>query len=154
MEPEIGAGSASPHVLVCDDSAVECAALASFLRFNGYTVDQVGDGASAVQFLKDHEIDALLLDLQMPDPDGFHVLSYIQEHRRALPVLLLSGMGPDDIQHKMHRLPSHQLPPLLIKPVDPDQLLQVLEMRLAGQLPMLDDEAQNPNAEIRNNAEM
>jgi CheY-like chemotaxis protein len=138
MGPESDLGFVSPHILVCDDAAAECAALATFLRFNGYTVDQVGDGAAAVKFLKEHEIDAILLDLQMPDPDGFHVLSYIQEHRRALPVLLLSGLGPDDIQHEMHRLPSHELPPLLIKPIEPDQLLQILELRLAGELPAPD----------------
>ena len=78
----------------------------------------------------------MLLDLHMPEVDGFEVLGYLQEHRRALPVILLSGMPLHKIQHRIHTLPTPELPPLLIKPIDPDQLLGVLELQLSGQLPM------------------
>jgi DNA-binding response OmpR family regulator len=76
-----------------------------------------------------------LLDLNMPQKDGFGVLSYIQEHRRALPVVLMSGMEPDEIQHKMHVLKERELPPLFIKPIDPEALVQVMELHLRGELP-------------------
>jgi CheY-like chemotaxis protein len=123
------------RLLVCDDSPVERLALAHLLRREGYAVDEAGDGESAIQFMKHREIDAVLLDLNMPDVDGFGVLTYVQEHRRSLPVILLSGMPIENIQHKMHRLPDRSLPPLLLKPIDPDQLLSVLEMHLSGDLP-------------------
>jgi hypothetical protein len=42
------------------------------------------------------------------------------------------------IQHKMHELPTPELPPLLIKPIDPDQLLGMVELQLSGQMPDLD----------------
>ena len=71
----------------------------------------------------------------MPGVDGFDVLSYMQQHRRALPVILLSGMPLHQIQHKMHVLPEPELPPLLIKPIDTDQLIGVVELQLSGQLP-------------------
>jgi DNA-binding response OmpR family regulator len=80
----------------------------------------------------------------MPDVDGFEVLGYLQQHRRALPVILLSGMPLNKIQHKIHTLPSPELPPLLIKPIDPDQLLSILDLQLSGELPSAtspDDEA-------------
>lgn len=77
----------------------------------------------------------MLLDLQMPDVDGFDVLNYIQEHRQALPVILLSGMPPDQIQHKMGELRKHELPPLFIKPIDPAQLVDIVEMQLSGEMP-------------------
>lgn len=76
----------------------------------------------------------MLLDLNMPQGDGFSVLNYLQDHRRSLPVILLSGMPVDEIQHKMHRLREQQLPPLLLKPIDPEQLIQVLELQLSGGL--------------------
>ncbi len=99
---------------------------------------------TAIDYLKNAEVSALLLDLQMPETDGFDVLSYVQAHRRALPVLLLSGMPVDQIQHKMHKLPTHELPPLFLKPIDPHQLVEVLEMQLAGTLPNPTD-AQPPS---------
>jgi DNA-binding response OmpR family regulator len=123
------------RLLLCDDSPVERLALAHFLRRTGYTVDEAGDGEAAIQHIKNRQVDAVLLDLNMPDIDGFGVLGYLQEHRRALPVILLSGMPLDRIQHKIKGLPSPELPPLLLKPIDPDQLLTLLELHLSGQLP-------------------
>ena len=98
-------------------------------------VDEAGDGNSALQFLKNRTVDLLLLDLQMPGVSGFDVLNYITEHRRALPVILLSGMPPDEIQEQIHGLRQRELPPLFIKPVDPDQLVEMVELQLSGELP-------------------
>jgi len=85
-------------LLLCDDSPVERLALGHYLRTSGFQVDEAGDGSTALQFLKNRNFDLLLLDLQMPGLSGFDVLNYVYEHRRALPVILLSGMPPDEIQ--------------------------------------------------------
>ena len=132
--------NSSPRLLLVDDSPVERLALAHFLRNQGYAVDEAADGDAAILELKHRQIDLLLLDLHMPDVDGFAVLTYVQEHRRSLPVILMSGMPPHKIQHKMHALPTPELPPLLIKPIDPEQLLGVVELQLSGQLPRLNDD--------------
>ncbi|HEV8377813.1 MAG TPA: response regulator, partial [Tepidisphaeraceae bacterium] len=116
-------------------SAVEREALAHLLRQAGYQVDEADDGEAAILFLKQKLPDLLLLDLQMPGTDGFGVLSYIQKNKQDFPVILLSGLPPDQIQKSMQRLPSRDLPPLLLKPVDPDQLLNIVAMRLTGELP-------------------
>ncbi|CAA9424924.1 MAG: hypothetical protein AVDCRST_MAG64-3111, partial [uncultured Phycisphaerae bacterium] len=42
------------------------------------------------------------------------------------------------IQHKLKDLPTPELPPLLIKPIDPDQLLTLIELQLSGQMPVMD----------------
>ena len=124
----------APAVLLCDDSSTERGSLARILRGEGYDVHEAGDGEVAIRLLKDREMDLVLLDLNMPQVDGFEVLGYMQEHRRALPVILLSGMQPNRIQNGIHKLPSQVLPPLLMKPIDPDQLLTVMEMALSGAL--------------------
>lgn len=123
------------RILICDDSPVERLGLAHFLRGAGYEVDEAGDGQAALLHLKHRPLDLMLLDLHMPETDGFEVLSYVQVHRPGLPVILLSGMPLNEIQHEMHRLPERELPPLLIKPVDPDQVLQLVAMKLEGELP-------------------
>jgi CheY-like chemotaxis protein len=122
-------------VLLADDSRVEREALAHLLRQAGYQVDEADDGEAAILFLKQKLPDLLLLDLQMPGTDGFGVLSYIQKQKQDFPVILLSGLPPDQIQRSMQRLPSRDLPPLLMKPVDPNQLLNIVALRLTGELP-------------------
>jgi CheY-like chemotaxis protein len=133
-----------PRVLLCDDSPAERTSLAHILRLAGYTVDEAGDGDAAIVQIKHRPVDAVLLDLHMPGTDGFEVLSYLQEHRRALPVILLSGMPLNKIQHRIHTLPTPELPPLLLKPVDPDQLLGVLELQLSGEFPPVNDNGEMP----------
>src|SRR3954463_216689 len=111
--------SHAPKLLLVDDSPVERMALAHYLRRQGYKVDEAGDGQSALDHLKNREVDALLLDLQMPGGmDGFDVLRYLQQQRRGLPAVLLSGMPLYQIQQEMHALPTRELPPLFLKPVD------------------------------------
>jgi CheY-like chemotaxis protein len=134
-EPVATTGASQTRILLVDDSPVERMAMAHYLRRAGYLVDEAGDGESAINQLKNREINSLLLDLQMPGMSGFDVLSYLQKHRRSLPVILLSGMPLDQIQQEMHDLPTRELPPLFLKPVDLDQLMQVLELQLAGELP-------------------
>ena len=130
------------RILLCDDSPVERLALAHFLRGSGFKVDEAGDGDAAILHMKHREVDLVLLDLHMPEVDGFGVLTYLQEHRRSLPVILLSGMPLHKIQHKMHELPTPELPPLLIKPIDPDQLLGMIDLQLSGQMPEFDEPAE------------
>lgn len=108
--------------------------MAQFLRNSGYHVDETADGNGAVEHVKNHDVDLVLLDLNMPGSDGFTVLRYLQQHRRALPVILLSGMPLNKIQHRMHALPTPELPPLLLKPVNPQQLLGLVELQLSGDL--------------------
>jgi CheY-like chemotaxis protein len=127
-------GSSASRILLCDDSPVERMALGHFLRRSGYVVDEVGDGAAALEHLKNREVDIMLLDLQMPGVDGFHVLRHLQKNRRGLPVILLSGMPVDQIQQNIHGLPSQTLPPLFLKPVDLNSLLSVVEFELSGGL--------------------
>ncbi len=129
--------AAKPRLLVADDSALQRLALSAFLRQNGYDVNETVDGRAAVEYIKQHRVDLLLLDLSMPHGDGFEVLGYLYEHHRSLPVIVLSGMAVDDIQHGIHRMRKNYLPPLLLKPIDPEQLLQMVELQLGGMLPDL-----------------
>jgi CheY-like chemotaxis protein len=133
------------RILLVDDSPIERLGLAHFLRRAGYDVDEAADGKSALSHLRNREVDLLLLDLQMPDVSGFDVLAYLQHHRRGLPVVLLSGMPVDQIQLEMHGLPTKELPPLFLKPVDLDQLMQVLELQLSGGMPDLSARAAEAN---------
>jgi DNA-binding response OmpR family regulator len=127
--------SSALRILICEDSPVERMGLMYLLKRAGYQVEEAADGESALLGMKNGSSDLLLLDLNLPDMDGFEVLGYVQKHRPGLPVILLSGMALDEIQVKINGLPNPELPPLLIKPVDPEQLLQLVPLVLSGQLP-------------------
>jgi len=124
-----------PRILLCDDSSTERRLLGHVLRDAGFSVDEAPDGDAAIAHVKHKPVDLVLLDLHMPGTDGFEVLGYLQEHRSALPVILLSGMPLNKIQGRIHSLPTPELPPLLIKPIAAEQLLGLVDLQLSGKLP-------------------
>jgi CheY-like chemotaxis protein len=134
-EDRFEAGDGGWRILLCDDSTTERTSLAQILRREGYDVDEAADGAAALTLLKGRGYDLMLLDLQMPGVDGFDVLAYVQQRKADLPVVVLSGLPPEEIGDGLQRLPDHELPPLLLKPIDVRQLFQVIELKLAGELP-------------------
>src|SRR3954462_8544141 len=105
------------RLLVCDDSTIERSALAQILRRQGYEVDEAADGSAALHLIKGRSYDLLLLDLIMPAVYGFDVLRYVQTNQAQLPGVLMSGMPQEEIGDGIQRLPQHELPPLLLKPV-------------------------------------
>ncbi len=79
-------------ILVVDDEAPMRKLLSSNLKASGYTVRSAADGAEALKLIEEHRFDLLLLDLNMPGPNGLQVLEAV---RRGVdvPVLILSGRG-------------------------------------------------------------
>jgi len=78
--------------------------LADGLRFNleaeGYTVDTVGDGETALSLLLDGKqpFDAVVLDVMLPGKDGFTVASELRATGHFVPVLMLTARGrPEDV---------------------------------------------------------
>jgi CheY-like chemotaxis protein len=130
-----GDEAARTAILLVDDSPIERSALARLLRDAGYAVAEASDGAEALERIHTAPPDILLLDLQMPGADGFDVLSALHHSCPHLPVIVLSGLPPRDIQHSIQRLPGRSLPTLLLKPIDTAQLLDLIALHIAGELP-------------------
>jgi DNA-binding NtrC family response regulator len=57
----------------------------------GHTVDIAGDGRSATQLLDQGDYDLVLLDLFMPDMDGYAVMQYMLKRHPKVAVIVVSG---------------------------------------------------------------
>ena len=83
------------RVLLAEDSAVNRTLVDRLLSKRGHTVLAVSNGRDALAALETQTFDLLLLDVQMPDMDGFEATAAIREQERAtrkrLPVLALTG---------------------------------------------------------------
>ncbi|HEY3384398.1 MAG TPA: response regulator [Vicinamibacterales bacterium] len=87
-----------PTVLIVDDETTVRSFLRSYLEEADYAVCEAGDVDSALSALDDTPVDAVVLDVRMPDPmgwgrTGLEVLAFIRLHAAfaALPVLVLTG---------------------------------------------------------------
>ena len=82
------------HLLVVDDDRMQRMILSRCLSQQGHTVEAVENGAQALSRLADSAFDAVLLDVKMPDMDGFEVLERImsQQNLQQIPVIMVSGV--------------------------------------------------------------
>lgn len=80
-------------VLIVDDDARLLSTLSSILKENGYKVLIGTNGEEAQEALGNSYIDAVILDLMLPDKDGITLLKKIHDDIPLLPVIMLTGHG-------------------------------------------------------------
>ncbi len=111
------------QVLVADDEANIRRVISAQLQADGHEVHEVGDGARAIEALKEHHIDAVVTDLRMGTIDGMAVLRYCQEHCADLPVIMITAYGTIDIAVEAMRLGAFDF---VAKPFDLAELRNVV----------------------------
>ncbi|MEM7413239.1 MAG: response regulator [Myxococcota bacterium] len=117
-------------VLYVDDDRNLCQIVAKALVSEGYLVRTCHDGDEALEVLREHTPNLVLLDLMLPRRDGFEVLDAIrnakgQDHLRELPVIVLTGASPTPAYAQ--RANALKAFDLLSKPVPLDKLLTVVQ---------------------------
>lgn len=84
----------NPRVLIIDDDERLAAMLRSYLEGRGYAVDHRGDATSGLAQVRQGRPDAVVLDVMLPDGDGFEVLKKIRVGSQV-PVIMLTARGED-----------------------------------------------------------
>lgn len=129
------------RVLLVEDDKALGEGLRLGLRQEGYTVDWLQDGVSAVHALLSEEFDLLVLDLGLPRLDGIQVLRQLRASGSALPVLILTAR--DATEDRIAGLDAGA-DDYLVKPFDLDELkarLRALLRRSAGRAQVLIEHA-------------
>jgi len=80
------------YILVVDDEPAMRKLLSNNLKASGYAVRLAADGTEALKLIEEHPFDLLLLDINMPGPNGLQVLEAVRRTEQS-PVLMLSGRG-------------------------------------------------------------
>jgi two-component system OmpR family response regulator len=79
------------RVLVVDDEPTLAELVGMALRYEGWQVQAVHDGSSAVSAARTFNPDLIVLDVMLPDMDGFDVLRKVRADTSAVPVLFLTA---------------------------------------------------------------
>ncbi|MBI4752522.1 MAG: response regulator [Acidobacteria bacterium] len=85
-------------ILVVDDNRVNRQILAQLLKKNGHRVETAENGKEALEIIAHQQFDLILLDILMPEIDGFQVLEQLKASPiyRHIPVLVISGLEDID----------------------------------------------------------
>ncbi len=116
----------SPTVLIADDSVYIRKSLRYMLSHAGYTVREARDGTEALQSLTEHLPAFLLLDIEMPNLDGYELLSIIRSevHLASMKVVMLTSRSSEKYQQRAFELGAHAY---LTKPCPQETLLNTLQ---------------------------
>lgn len=88
------------RVMLVEDDSVLAGALTSVLQDAGMDVQVFAQGEPASERLQKDSFDLLLLDIGLPDIDGFELLSRLRAHNTSMPVLMLTAR--DAISDRVH----------------------------------------------------
>ena len=88
------------RILVIEDDTSMAATIELLLRSEGWMCEVVGLGASGLEICKVYEYDAIILDLMLPDIDGYEVLRRLRGADNEVPVLIVSGWSASDFKVK------------------------------------------------------
>jgi two-component system OmpR family response regulator len=87
----VGLMSESPKILVVDDEGFLREAVADSLRFLGFDVTTSGNGAETLRLVRDGRFDLVVLDVMLPDIDGFEVVHRLRRDACPVPVIFLTA---------------------------------------------------------------
>jgi CheY-like chemotaxis protein len=112
------------NILWVDDEIESLQSQKIFLENKGYDVKTLTNGHDAVDFVKEHDVDVVLLDENMPGITGIETLSRIKEVNPHLPVVMITK---NETENLMDQAIGSQISDYLIKPVNPNQVLLTLK---------------------------
>jgi CheY-like chemotaxis protein len=127
-----GARKQTRRVLLTEDDPTLCNAVAAALQAEGFDVEVAYSGGEALSKLDAVEdFDAIVLDLRLPDTDGFEIVDFIKANRPALRVIVASGyVDSEDILTAAERWPLM----LLRKPYSAEELVERLHSLMRPRL--------------------
>lgn len=112
-----------PGILVVEDNDIERIGLTAFLRGKGYRVVEAHNGQEALDRLDKEVPDLILLDMQMPQVDGWHFLAERRLDPRlvSVPVVVVTGLANanESLEHEGAEA-------VVPKPIQPENLLQTV----------------------------
>jgi PleD family two-component response regulator len=116
-------------ILIADDDPDLRDILRSILEPAGFTVDEAADGAQALQAVRAHPPDLVILDWMMPTVTGLEVCERLKQDLllRHVPIIMLTGKG--EIHEKVDGI-NAGADDFLVKPFEPQELLARIRMVL------------------------
>ncbi len=116
------------NILVVDDEPVARQSLTDILKLEGHNVNSAPNGQAAVEYVRTHPVDLMIVDLRMPGMDGLEVVQVVNQISPETEVILLTAFASTESAIQALRLRIHDY---LQKPASPAQIIASVKKGLA-----------------------
>ncbi len=134
------------HILVVDDESRIRSIIRKYAEFDGHKVTEAGDGMEAVLLCRKNEYDLIIMDIMMPELDGFSACREIRKISQT-PIIMLSARGEE-----YDRINGFEvgIDDYVIKPFSPKELMLRIEaiMKRVKNVSVSDAPVPKPNVII------
>lgn len=123
-----------PLILIADDNDIKLNTVGDYLLANGFRVIQTRNGLEAIQAVRDHNPELVLMDIQMPLMDGIDAIKTLRADRTfaSIPILALTSRAMVGDQDRCIEAGADEY---LSNPVHFKQLVKTILSRLSGAKP-------------------
>ncbi len=128
MTDDAATGANQRTVLVVDDEVLIRWSLSERLKLSGYDVVEAATGAEAMAAVSAGVIDAILLDIKLPDADGLSLLGRFKTDLPEVPVVMITAHGTDEMAAVAKRRGAWGF---VHKPFDVEEIATLVDKALA-----------------------
>ncbi|MCB9666897.1 MAG: sigma-54-dependent Fis family transcriptional regulator [Myxococcales bacterium] len=118
-----GVSSETKQILLADDEVNLRRVVSAQLTRNGYDVHAVENGQAAIDTLREHHVDVVVTDLQMPLVDGMTLLRHVTQNYPGIPVIMITAHGSVDSAVEALKLGAFDY---VTKPFDKEEFRHVI----------------------------
>lgn len=111
------------HILIVDDETKIRELIKKYALFEGHTVSEASNGLEAIEICRQNQFDIIIMDVMMPELDGFSACKEIRKSADT-PVLMLSARGEE--YDKIHGF-ELGIDDYVVKPFSPKELMMRID---------------------------
>ncbi len=123
--------SGEKRILVVDDNRINQVVTKRILEQQQFVVDICDNGIDAIERVKHHSFELILMDVNMPGISGLEATRKIREFNKHIPVIALTAMEIDEIREEIY---ESGLNDIIVKPYDTARFYQVIFKNLPSQI--------------------
>jgi DNA-binding NtrC family response regulator len=116
-------------ILIVEDDRAICEMLGKVLSKQGYCTLKAENGKQEIRMATDNRLDLVVLDLNLPDIEGIHVLKQVKTQNRSTQVIVLTGHGSRETARSAMEIGAFDF---LTKPFDVHDVCDVIKEALTS----------------------
>ncbi|MCT7595584.1 response regulator transcription factor [Aliarcobacter butzleri] len=135
-------------ILLVEDDDNSALLISNFLEEFDFKVDIVNTVTDAISNINFNKYSIILLDINLPDFNGFEVLKFVNKNKKNIPILVLSAYSDKNTKLQAFKLGANDY---MVKPIDPEELEARIWVQLKNSSNFISNTTKKSSFEINDN---